>query len=407
MSSGLIVIGGSYAAAQIATAARKYGYDAPIRVLSDEDTLPYQRPPLSKAFLTGGEGENTLPLRAQALYESQRIDVELGVRVAAIDRSDKFVSSREGRRYSYDRLALAVGARARLLEVAGSDLDGVFTLRTLADARKIKRWLVGAETVAVIGAGFIGLEVASAAVQLGKRVLVLEAVERALARSCPQVMSDWIARLHAAHGVKMLFSAQVASLKGEGGHVRAVVLRDGSEQPADLVIIGIGAVPNIELAKNCGLACNGGIAVDRFARTSDPEIVAAGDCSRFPSPFADAPVRLESVQNATDQSRSAAASVVGREAPYEAVPWFWSDQYDVKLQMTGLSQGHDSHVVRGSMDEQKFSVFYFRNGVMIAADSVNRPADHMAARKLVASRAACRPSQVADGSFDLKTLLSR
>ncbi len=251
--SGLIVIGGSYAAAQIATAARKYGYDAPIRVLSDEDTLPYQRPPLSKAFLTGGEGENTLPLRAQALYESQRIDVELGVRVAAIDRSDKFVSSREGRRYSYDRLALAVGARARLLEVAGSDLDGVFTLRTLADARKIKRWLVGAETVAVIGAGFIGLEVASAAVQLGKRVLVLEAVERALARSCPQVMSDWIARLHAAHGVKMLFSAQVASLKGEGGHVRAVVLRDGSEQPADLVIIGIGAVPNIELAKNCGL----------------------------------------------------------------------------------------------------------------------------------------------------------
>ena len=404
MADGLVIVGGSYAAAQIAAAARQAGYAEPIRMFSAEDVLPYQRPPLSKAFLTGNGEDKTLPLRADSFYRDQNIDVELNAPVAAIDRAARRIVLESGKTVAYDKLALAVGARPRPLELPGAGLEGVFALRTLADARRIKESLAATSNVVVIGGGFIGLEVASAAAKLGKQVTVLEAQERLLGRACPPVIADWIAKLHAGHGVAIRCSARIASLEGPG-RVRAVKLADGSEIPAEVVIVGIGVLPNVELAQAAGLACDNGIVVDRFARTSDPDIVAAGDCTRFPSPYAEAPVRLESVQNATDQSRSAVAAILGQEMPHENVPWFWSDQYDMKLQMTGLSQGHDVHAVRGSMDEGRFSVFYFKRGALIGTDSINRPADHMLSRRLVAARAKVSPSQAEDASFDLKSLM--
>jgi 3-phenylpropionate/trans-cinnamate dioxygenase ferredoxin reductase subunit len=407
VADGLLIVGGSYAAAYIAAAARQNGYDAPIRLVSEEPLLPYQRPPRSKTFLAETGEKDTLPLRAEQFYREQKVDVDLGVRVVAIDRAARNITSVDGSRLGYDKLALAVGARPRALDVPGAELEGVFTLRSLADARRIKTALADAENVVVIGAGFIGLEVASSAVKLGRRVSVLEIQDRPLGRACPPVVADWFANLHTRHGVNTLFGSRIVALRGEGGRVRAVTLAGGAECAADVVIAGIGVVPNVELALACGLVCDGGIVVDRFARTSDPDVVAAGDCTRFPSAYADDPVRLESVQDATDQARTAGATIAGRETAYDAVPWFWSDQYDVKLQMAGLSQGHDAYAVRGTMDDGKFSVFYFRGGTIVAVDSVNRPSDHMLARRLIAARASCSPLQAADASFELKLLLPR
>jgi 3-phenylpropionate/trans-cinnamate dioxygenase ferredoxin reductase subunit len=406
MTDGLIIVGGSYAAAQIAVTARQKGYEAPICMISEEATAPYQRPPLSKAYLAESGAENVLPIRADVFYQEQKIDVRLRTRVVEIDRAAHNVRLDNGQRVPYGKLALAVGARARTLDMSGAELDGVFTLRTLADARRIKAALAGAQNVVVIGGGFIGLEVASVAVKLGKNVRLLEALERPLGRACPPIVADWITDLHRQRGVQTQFGAKISSLGGEGGRVRAVVLDGGTEYQADVVIIGVGAVPNVELAEASGLMCNNGIVVDRYARTSDPDIVAAGDCTRFPSDHAELPVRLESVQNATDQARVAASTIVGHEEPYTAVPWFWSDQYDVKLQMVGLSQGHEAYAVRGEMGGGRFSVYYFSRGRLIAVDSVNRPADHMLARRLVAQRASFSNQQASDESFDLKSLLT-
>jgi 3-phenylpropionate/trans-cinnamate dioxygenase ferredoxin reductase subunit len=405
VSNGLVIVGGSYAASHIAAAARQHGYDAPIKLLSEERALPYHRPPLSKTFLVEADKDDALPLRAEAFYREQNIELELGLRVVTIDRATRTVTSADGRRFTYSKLALAAGARPRTLEVPGAELENVFTLRNLEDARRIKAALAEAEKVVVIGGGFIGLEVASAAVKLGKRVTILEVLDRFLGRACPPIIADWFAHLHARRGVTTLLGIRAVALRGERGRVRSVVLDGGRECPADMVVAGVGAVPNVDLAQACGLVCNDGIVVDRFARTSDPDIVAAGDCTRFPCAYSDNPVRLESVQNATDQARTAAATIAGREAAYEAVPWFWSDQYDVKLQMAGLSQDHDAHAVRGAMDDDNFSIFYFRAGTIMAVDSVNRPADHMLARRLIAARTSCTPQQVADASFDFKSLL--
>jgi len=407
VADGLVIIGGSYAAAYIATAARQHGLDGPIRLVSEEDALPYQRPPLSKAFLAEAGNHDTLPLRAEQFYRDQSIDVTRGVRVAAVDRAARCVTLADGNRLVYSKLAFAVGARARALDLPGAGLQNVFTLRSLADARRIKAAFAEADIVVVVGAGFIGLEVASAAAKLGKRVTVLEVQARPLGRACPPVVADWFAGLHARHGVKALFGARTVALRGDGGRVRAVALADGTECPADVVVAGIGVAPNVELAQACGLVCNDGIVVDRFGRTSDPDIVAAGDCTRFPCAYADHPVRLESVQNATDQARAAGATIAGRATAHDAVPWFWSDQYDVKLQMAGLSQGHDAHAVRGVMDDGKFSVFYFRGGTLTAVDSINSPGDHMLARRLIAAHVPCSPLQAADAGFDLKSLLPR
>jgi 3-phenylpropionate/trans-cinnamate dioxygenase ferredoxin reductase subunit len=291
--------------------------------------------------------------------------------------------------------------------VAGANLDGVLLLRSLADARALKERIGAAQSIAVVGGGFIGLEVASACASLGKQVTVIEMQERLMARALPPLLSEHFAGVHRRHGVDVRLRTGIAAINGKDGRVVSVALAGGGELPADLVLAGIGVVPNAELAQACGLECADGIRVDRFARTSDPDIVAAGDCTRHPSSYAELPLRLESVQNAMDQSRTAGATLAGKQAPYDAVPWFWSDQYDVKLQMAGLSAGHDAHAVRGSMEEGRFSVYYLRAGRLVAADSLGRPAEHMLARKLVAARAALTPEQAADPSFDLKSCLAK
>lgn len=387
MSAGLVVVGGSYAALQIAASARQAGYAGPIRILAEEAALPYQRPPLSKAYLAGEAGEDKLPLRAEAFYREQSIAVSLGTRVTAIDRAKKRVRVGSGEELAWERLALATGARPRTLGIPGA-----LVLRSLADANALKARLAGAQSVAIVGGGFIGLEVAAVCAKLGKRVTVLEAQPRLLARVFPPLMSAFMAEAHRRHGVEVR----------TGVDAKAELAALG----ADLVLEAVGVVPNEELAAACGLACDNGVLVDRQARTSDPDIVAAGDCTRHPSSYAEAPVRLESVQNAMDQSRVAGATLAGKDAVYDAVPWFWSDQYDLRLQMTGLAAGHDAHAVRGSMDAGKFSVFYLRAGRIVAADSVNDSATHMLARKLVAARAECDAVRIADLAFDLKALLA-
>lgn len=404
MPDGLVVVGGSYAAVQIAASARERGFDGPIRLVGEENAPPYQRPPLSKGFLTGKTSAAMLPLRAEAFYRDAAIDLVLGTRALSVDRAARVVTTADGRRLRYDRLALALGARARPLPVPGAGLDGVLPLRSLADAERLRDRAAEADEVVVIGGGFIGLEVASALAGPGRSVTVVEAQDRLLARALPPALSDFLAGVHRARGVRLEMRTGVRGIEGTAGHVRSVTLDDGRTLGADLVVVGIGAIPNTEIAQACGLPCDDGIIVDRFAGTADPAIVAAGDCTRHPNAHAGRPMRLESVQNALDQARAAAGAVAGVPVPYDAVPWFWSDQYDVKLQMAGLSGGADRSVLRGSPDRGRFSLFHFRSRRLIAVDSVNRPADHMAARRLLAAGAPVTPDQAADESVDLRAL---
>jgi 3-phenylpropionate/trans-cinnamate dioxygenase ferredoxin reductase subunit len=403
VAHGLVIVGGSYAAVQAAASARQGGYQEPIRILSEDRHAPYQRPPLSKAFLTEAS-DAAVSLRAETFYVEQRIALELEVRAAGIERAGKQVVTASGARLPYDQLVLATGSRPRALDVEGGGLEGVCMLRSLDDARAIKRRLAEAQSVAVIGGGFIGLEAAASCTKLGKHVTVIEALPRLMSRALPATLAEWFAAKHRAHGVELRVGIGVAALRGSSGSVRSVVLSDGAEIPAQLVIVGIGVVPNEELAHAAGLACANGVLVDPLGRSSDPGIFAIGDCSRHPSRYSDSPLRLESVQNAMDQARAAGATIAGKDTPYDTVPWFWSDQYDVKMQMAGLSAGHDAHAVRGSTEEGRFSVFYFRRDRLIAVDSVNRPAEHMLARKLIAARSALSPAQAADAGFDLKAL---
>lgn len=406
MSDGLVIIGGSYAGLQIATSARDFGYQESIRIVSDEAFLPYHRPPLSKGWLTGKVSIDNLPIRGESFYRTHAIDVILSSRVESIDRATRTILLASGDRLGYDRLAFATGARPRPLRLPGGELDGVVVLRSLADAQALAEGAQGAQQVVVIGAGFIGLEVAASLVSLGKQVTVIEAQDRVLARAVSPTLSTLLGDLHVGYGVRLITHGQVSAIEGDGKRVRSVLCGDGERLPADLVLVGIGALPNSELAEASGLACGNGIVVDALAATQDPLIVAAGDCALHPNPHAKDMIRLESVQNATDQAKTAAATLVGRVQPYKAVPWFWSDQYDVKLQMVGLSQGADRVVLRGIPENRKFSLYHFRNGAIIAVDSINAPADHMVGRKLIAAKAGLSPEQAADLGFDLKSLLA-
>ena len=319
---------------------------------------------MSKGFPIGKVAETALPIRPQQVLEQNRIEPILGVRAAAIDRTSRTVSLSDGRSLTYGRLALATGCRPR--PVPRADLEGVLYLRTLDDAIALKARMPEAKSVAIIGGGFIGLEIAASLAMIGKEVTVIEALPRVLARALPERVSDFLTDVHRRASVTVRTGTTVRELEGVGGHVRSVLLSDGTRCPADFVIVGIGVLPNVELAAEADLACRDGIVIDEFARTSDPTVVAAGDCTRHPNRFAPAgAIRLELVQNALDQAKTAGGAIVGSLKAYDAVPWFWSDQYDLKLQMVGLSEGHDQAVVRGSPEEQKFSIFYFRKGALI------------------------------------------
>lgn len=403
---GIVIVGASYAGVSAAAAARDFGYRGAITLVGEENHLPYQRPPLSKRYLKGQVEDDQLTLRAQAFYRSAEIEFMRGVRVTSVDRGSRTIGFDSGNSLAYEKLILATGSRPRSLTLRGSECKGVFHLRTLDDARELRAALARASAVAVIGGGFIGLEIAASARQMGLPVSILEAQPRLLSRSVPATLAEYIAGRHTASGARVLLGAQVDALLSDRGYLRAIALTDGTEIAADLVIVGIGVIPNVELAQAAGLECRNGIVVDRGARTLDPSIYAAGDCTTHPYAGTTSQIRLECVQNANEQGRVAGINAAGGEAEYRSVPWFWSDQHDMKLQGVGISTGHDSVAIRGDMASGAFSIFYFCGDRLIAVDSVNRPGEHMMARKLIAAAAPLSPRAAADPSFDLRAALA-
>ena len=400
MTAGVVIVGASHAGFQVAASLRQAKYAGCVTLIGEEPGLPYHRPPLSKEFLAGAMAEDNLRLRPVSFYQKADVDLVAGVRATAIDRAGRVVSLADGRTLPYDHLVLATGARHRVLPVPGCHLAGVLSLRTRAESATLRAALAAAKDVVIVGAGFIGLEAACVAEKSAARVTILEMAPRPLARAVSAPISDALAHAHRGWGAVLRTGVSARAFHDEGGRVAAVETSAGDVIPADLVIVGIGVAPNVELAQQAGLATENGILVDEHLRTADPAISAIGDCAAFPSPFAGGVVRLESVQNAADQGRCVANRIAGRPEPYTAVPWFWSDQGPMKLQIVGLTADHDHAVLRGD-PAGAFSVFCFRDERLLGIESINCPGDHMAGRKMLATPPALTPAQAADESFDL------
>jgi 3-phenylpropionate/trans-cinnamate dioxygenase ferredoxin reductase subunit len=401
MSGGALVVGAGQAGFEVACALRKAGYDGPVTVLGDEPHAPYGRPALSKERL---KPESALQyLRPESFFAAQGIDLRLGVTAVRLDADARRLHLADGETLAYDQLVLATGATPRRLPVPGGELEGVDPLRTAEDAARLERRLRATARLVVVGGGFVGLEVAATARARGIGVHVVEAQDRLLARALSAPMSDHLLGVHESAGVDVWRGTAIERFVDDGsGAVAGVVLADGRTIEADTVVVGIGVVPNVGLAETAGLAVDDGIVVDRSLRTADPAIWAIGDCARFPR--ADGTlVRIESVQNATDQARAAAASIVGGATAYDVVPWFWSVQHEQRLQIAGLSTGHDRAVLRAA--DGGLSVFCFRGEQLLAVESIGRPRDHLAARKLLAAGIGVGLDQAADPAFELKTLL--
>lgn len=403
-SERIVIIGAGQAGCTVALELRKLGYPGRICMIGMEAHLPYQRPPLSKAYLSGETDIHKLFLISEQRMQDANIDFIGGTQVLKIHRGRKTLALADGRSIAYDRLALTTGGTCRTLPLHGSEGDNVFSLRNVDDADQFRcHWEPGAKLV-IIGGGFIGLEVAAKAVSAGLRVTVIEGLPQILSRVTIPKVSKFFESIHRTAGVNLITSGKILELVGTPSvsHVR---LEDGTMIESDFLLVGIGLLPNIALAKSAGIECQDGILVDQFTQTSDPAIVAAGDCTNHPSAYAKRRLRLESVQNAVDQARIAAATLCGQPKPYNAVPWFWSDQYDIKLQVAGLSAGHDEWVLRGNPDSRSFSVFYLQSGRLIAADSINRMQDHMLARRFIADGAKLDSAILADESVSLKDAL--
>jgi len=406
----IAIVGAGQAAVQAAEALRSGGFEGAITLLGDEPHGPYHRPPLSKAWMAGEIEAAQLVMRAPEMLARKGITLRTGVRVSAIDRAACTLELSDGSTLSYTGLVLATGATPRRLPLPGGDAPNVLALRNRDEASSIATQMARCAEqglpLVVIGGGFIGLEVAATARKKGLAVTVLEAAPRLLGRVLAPTLSDWYAELHRGHGVQVVLGAQIAAIETSAdGLANGVRMQDGQVHPAGLVVLGVGVTANDSLAKAAGLACDRGIVVDACGRTADPRIVAAGDCTA--RRLADGSLlRLESVQNATEQGKSAAAALLGQDWPFTATPWFWSDQYDRKLQMAGLSTGADAWALRGSLQAVPFSIYHFRAGQLVAVDSVNAPKDHLQARKLLDAGASPRPEQVSDPAFDLGSLLA-
>ncbi len=404
--SRIVVAGGGQAGGQAVDSLRRAGFDGEILLVTAEDQPPYQRPPLSKDYLAGRSDRDRVLLRPEAFYAENSIELLTGARVVSIDPGGRRITLETGRTLAYDRLLLATGSRVRRLDgMPGADLEGVLYLRTIEDSDRIRAAMENAERVVVVGGGYIGLEVASAAVEAGRSVTVVEALPRLLSRVATSRLAAFYADLHRARGVDLRLGASVARFRGEGGAVRSVELADGSGLPADLVVAGIGIEPVTDLARDAGIDCDNGIAVDSGCRTSAPDVFAAGDCTSHPNAFFGRRVRLESVPNAMEQGRVAAAVMLGEDRSYESEPWFWSDQHGVRLQMAGLSEGADQTVTRGEFGGDSFITFHLRDGVLIGADAVNGVREFIFCRRLIAARGRPDPAALADPSVPVKTLL--
>lgn len=382
MSAPIVIVGAGQAGMRVAETLRKLDFDGPVMLIGEEPHPPYQRPPLSKKFLLGEMGEEQLWLQGDGFFAQLGIDLMTGVRVAAIEPRLKRVTLTGGVEIEYHKLILATGSRARTLPIPGGALAGVHTLRGIEDVKQLRQSLGAVQRMAIIGGGYIGLEVAAVLRELGKAVTVLESEDRLLKRVMSPLMAEFFRGLHLRHGAEILLGQRVTRLVGED-RVAGVEVTGGEILPAELVLTAIGGQANDELARDAGIPCQDGVVVDAHCEAA-PGIYAAGDCARFPSLRYGRYVRLESVQNANDQARAAAHAVLGAAEEYDPVPWFWSDQYDVKLQIAGLAQGFDRHVTEGDMNAGSFSVTYYAGDRLLAVDAVNAPRAHMLARRALA-----------------------
>ena len=400
----IIMIGAGQAAGQAAASLRQEGYEGAITILGDEAHPPYQRPPLSKQYLSGEHGLEKVYVRPEKFYKDQNIDLRTSTLVTSIDRKAKTVATEQGDNLSYEKLLLATGSRPRILKAEGADLQGIHYLRTIADVDGIRAALQKAKRVCIVGGGYIGLEVAAVAVTAGLEVTVLEMEDRILQRVTTPQMSSYYHKLHMERGVKLLVNHGCNGFTAKPGNDEVGAVISGDETiAADLVIIGIGIIPNVELAEDAGLECDNGIKVDDHCRTSDADIYAAGDCTNHPNPLLGRQLRLESVPNAMEQARVCASNILGGDKTHASVPWFWSDQYELKLQMVGFSSDGDESVVRGDMAANQFAVFYLKDGAVVAVDAVNSPREFMICKRLYGKQV--EPAALADPATDLKSFL--
>ncbi len=395
------IIGAGQAAAQLIDSLRRRGYVGAITLVGDEG-FPYQRPPLSKKYLAGELGLDRLQLRQPTYFDEQRVELRLGRRAIAINRHSKQVQLDDGTMLEYEHLVIATGSHPRRLKMPGADLAGVHYLRSLSDADHLRTEVHVGQRAVIIGGGYIGLEVAATLRQLGMEVTVLEMADRVMNRVVAEPVSRYYEREHASHGVKIELGARVLALRGDTDGRIAAVETDRGSIAANLVVVGIGVLPTDELAQSAGLACDNGVIVDEYCRTSDPAIFAIGDCSNHPSAHYGRRIRLESVDNAFEQANTVAANITGTPTQHDRVPWFWSDQYHHKLLIVGLADGHDRAILRGDPANHSFSVCYLRDGEFIAIDTVNMAKDQMAARKLIASRMRPDVTKLSDISIALK-----
>lgn len=400
--TGLVIVGASYAGVQTAISAREKGYADRIRIVADEPQLPYQRPPLSKAYLAGTANLNNLILRGEDYFASNRIELLLGHRATAIDSTSRQLVLDDANRLDFEHLVIATGSRARRITVPGHDRDGVLYLRTLDDADVLKARLAEANSVVIIGGGFIGLEVAATAAKWQKQVNLVEAGARLLERAVSPTISQYLLELHRGHGVAIHMQQTVTAITSGETAAHKVQCAGGLEVEGDLIVVGIGGIANDEIASAAGIVCSNGIDVDEFGRTNLSGVYAAGDCSNHFNKLAGSRVRLEAVQNATDQGKAIGHLIAGTPEPYDTVPRFWSDQYEAKLQIVGLSRPSDQPILRGNVADHRFSVFYYRDTQLMAVDSINRPGDQMIARRFIDSGKWPTPEQAADEAFDLK-----
>lgn len=400
----VVIIGAGHAAGQLVASLRQKKFAGQITLLGEEPWYPYQRPPLSKKFLAGDMPAERLYVKPQSFYDDDpNVHVIVNTRVTSIDRDNQSVQTQSGQAFDYDFLILATGSRPRELALPGAELDGVYYLRGIDDVNAIRSRLDTPSQVVIIGAGYIGLEVAAVAAGLGHDVSVVEMADRVMSRVVSTEVSEFYQHVHTKHGVSLRLATGVNALAGSDC-VKGVVLDSGDTLPADIVIVGIGIVPNTELAAEAGLETDNGILVDDRCQTSDPNIFAVGDCTWHPNAILGRSIRLESVHNALEQAKTAASNICGEELHYGQVPWFWSDQYDLKLQIAGLSQNYDEVVIRGSIEQQSFACLYLSRGQLIAIDAINRPKDFIQSKALIAEHARIDPALLADVETELKAM---
>ena len=398
----VVIVGASHAAAELVPSLKKFGRQGEVALIGEEALLPYQRPPLSKAYFQGELEQSKLLIKPESAYE--HVDTHLNTRAIKINPDAKTLELESGESLTYSKLVLATGTSARKLPLAGADADYIHTLRTFDDVESLRDSIPDNGTLLIVGAGYIGLEVAASAVKQGKSVVVLEAQERVLQRVTSPVVSEFYTQQHRAHGVDIRLGAQLESFEDVDG-VRAAVLKDGSRIQFDSALVGIGVIPNSELADDIGLTCDNGIVVDEQCRTDNQDIYAVGDVSNQFSTLYQQRMRLESVPNALEQAKKTAASICQKEFPDTFVPWFWSDQYDLKLQTAGMFNGYDELVVR-SVDDKKMAVFYLKDKRLLACDAINSPADFMVSKKLIMQKTELDSNALADPAVPLKSLLN-